>query len=124
MKKIISTLFFVVGLMSIGFAQEANELALTNGTEELATSKTSGVYEFTLPASITKEKLESSAKYYTPYFTVAFDEASHIATITMIDNTLKNRYVIARMLTACNIKFLKVDEESYQLYDFIDKYLK
>lgn len=124
MKKIISTLLFVIGLVSIGFAQEAKELAVTNGAEELAISKTSGVYEFTMPSELTKEKIESNAKYYTPYFTVAFDEASHVATVTMVDNTMKNRYVIARLLTTCNVKFLQVGEDSHQLYDFIDLYLK
>ena len=124
MKKIISTLLFVVGLVSFTFAQDANNTALTNGTEELAASKTSGVYEFTLPSSLTKEDVEKSAKYYTSIFSLEFDEGSHVATITMIDNSLKNRYVMTRLLTACKVNYVNVDETSYQLYDFIDAYLK
>lgn len=124
MKKIISTLLFVVGLVSFGIAQESNDLALTNGTEALASSKTSGLYEFTLPSNLTKEKVDASAKYYTSVFTVDFDESSHVAKITMLSNELKDRYVITRLLTACGVKHVQVGESSYELYDFIDKFLK
>ena len=104
MKKIISTLFFLVGLLSFSFSQEAHQIAASKGAEDLAASKTSGVYEFTLPSTL--------------------DEASHKATLTMVDNTLKNRYVMVRLLTACKVTHVTVDDETLQLYDFIDFYLK
>jgi len=124
MKKIISTLLFVVALVTFGFSQEANNTALTNGTEALAESKTSGVYEFTLPSDLTKDNVEANAKYYTSVFTVDFDESSHVAKITMIQNELKDRYVITRLLTSCKVNYVQVGETSYKLYDFIDKFLK
>ena len=124
MKKIISTLLFVVGFVAFSFSQNAENTALTNGTEDLASSKVSGVYEYTLPSNITKESVDASAKYYTSVFTVAFDEGTHKATITMIDNKLRNRYVMTRLLTACKVTFVTVDEKTYELYDFIDSFLK
>jgi hypothetical protein len=124
MKKIISTLLFVVGLVSFSFSQEAHQIAASNGAEDLAASKTSGVYEFTLPSTLTKESIDKSASYYSSIFSLDFDESSHKAKMTMVENTLKNRYVMTRMFTACKITHVTVDEETLQLYDFIDSYLK
>lgn len=124
MKRIISTLLFVVGLVSFSFSQEAHQIAASNGAEVLATSKTSGVYEFTLPSTLLKESIDKSASYYKSIFTTDFDESSHKVTFTMVENTLKNRYVITRMLTACKVTHVTVDEKTLQLYDFIDSYLK
>jgi hypothetical protein len=95
MKKIISTLLFVVGLVSFSFSQESNQIAESNGADELVASKTSGVYEFTLPSALTKEKIDKSASYYTSFFSLDFDESSHKAKMTMVKNTMKNRYVMA-----------------------------
>jgi hypothetical protein len=124
MKKIISILFFLVGLLSFSFSQEAHQIATFKGAEDLAASKTSGLYEFTLPSTLSKESIDKSASYYKSMFTVDFDEASHKATLTMVDNTLKNRYVMVRLLTACKVNHVTVDDETLQLYDFIDSYLK
>lgn len=124
MKKIISTLLCVIGLVTFSFAQDGGNTASTNGTEKLAISKTSGIYEFTLPSAITKDQLENSAKYYTSDFTVAFDEASHKATITMVRNEMKNRFVITRLLSSLKVSHVAVDEKTYELYEFIDTFLK
>lgn len=124
MKKIISTLFFVAGLVTFGFAQETNDIAVSEGATELVASKTSGVYEFTLPSNVTKDQVEASAKYYTSVFTVEFDEASHKATITMIKNEVKDRYVINRLLTSLQVRHVQVGEESLELHEFVDAYLK
>jgi hypothetical protein len=124
MKKIISTLLFVVGLVSFSFSQESHQIAESNGADELVASKTSGVYEFTLPSALTKEKIDKSASYYTSIFSLDFDESSHKAKMTMVENTLKNRYVMTRMFTACQITHVTVDGKTILLYDFIDSYLK
>lgn len=124
MKKIISTLLCVIGLVTFSFSQEGDNTALTNGTEKLELSKISGLYEFTLPARVTKDIVEQSAKYYTSSFTVAMDEASHKATITMISNEMRDRFVITRFLSAVKISHVTVDEKTYELYEFIDAFLK
>ncbi|MBL4861830.1 MAG: hypothetical protein JKY09_02280 [Crocinitomicaceae bacterium] len=121
MKKLIYTLFVLVGLSSFSFAQE-NDLAITNGATELAVSKVSGIYVFTLPDNVTKEDVAKNAKYYTHYFSVEFKD--HKATIKMTNNNAKDRYVIARFLTACKVRHIQVDDDSLELYDFIEKHLK
>ena len=124
MKKLVSSLFIVAGLFTFGFAQEANEIAISNGEMGLVASKISGEYEFTMPSNLTKEKFDASAKYYTTAFSAAYDEGSHKMSLKMIENEQKNRYVIARLLTACQVKYIRVDDTSIKLYEFIEKYLK
>lgn len=124
MKKLISTLFVLVGLVSFSFAQEASEIAQTNGATELIRSKASGEFVFVLPDNITSKTVETNANYYTSTFTLNFDASSHEADITMLSNEVKDRYVIIRFLTACGVKFIKVDETTMELYDFASKYLE
>ena len=124
MKKLIFTFFVLIGLSSMGFAQEADAIATTKGSKELSSSKESGKFEFTLPSSLTAEDVSKNAAYYTHYFTVSFDAGSHKAVLAMTENTSKNRYVIARFLTACGVSHLEVDKANVKLYDFIDLYLK
>lgn len=106
------------------FAQTATDIAQTKGAKALAASKVSGEFVFTLPSNITSEDVVQNAKYYTHYFSVQFDESSHEAKIVMNENTSKNRYVIARFLTVCGVKYLAVDGTNVELYDFIEAHLQ
>ena len=124
MKKLLIALFVLFGATTMTFAQEANEIATTKGAKVLASSKTSGQYTFTMPSNITQADIDKNAKYYTHYFTVTFDESSRTAGIEMVENTEKNRYVIARFLTACGVRYLTVDDANLELHDFIEKHLK
>lgn len=124
MKKLILSLIVLITATSMSFAQSSNEIASTKGAKELAVSKSSGEFVFTLPSNLTKEDIDKNSKYYTHYFTISFDESSHTATINMNDNTSKNRYVIARFLTACGVKYVTVDDVNLELSDFIEKHLK
>ena len=124
MKKLIFTLFVLFGITAVSFAQEANEIAVSKGAKELASSKANGVYSFTMPSNITQEDIDKNSKYYTHYFTVEFNASSHTAKVNMIENTDKNRYVIARFLTACGVRFITVDNKNIDLTSFIDTYLK
>ena len=124
MKKLIFALFVLVGITSMSYAQTAEDVASTKGSKELATSKIDGKFIFKMPSNVTNENVEQTSKYYTHYFTVNFDASSHNAIITMNENTSKNRYVIARFLTANGVKYLSVDGENLELYVFIEKYLQ
>ena len=124
MKKIVFTLFFLAGMFTFGFAQEANEIAISNGEMELASSKISGEYEFTMPSNLTKEKFDASVKYYTNVFSASYDESSNKMSVNMIDNVEKARYVMARLFAACGVKYIQVGDTSLKLYEFIDKFLK
>ncbi|MFT5777187.1 MAG: capsule polysaccharide export protein KpsE/RkpR [Crocinitomicaceae bacterium] len=123
MKKIIYTLFVMLGLSSISFAQEANEIATTTSKTELANSKRDGVYQFTFVGQTTAG-IEKSAKYYENYFSIDFDESSNVATITMKVNEAKSRTVITRFLIAAGAHYVKVGGEMMSTNEFMIDYLK
>jgi hypothetical protein len=123
MKKLINTLILVVGIAGFTFAQDANT-AKSNGAKALSASKTSGVYELTMPAEVTADKVEQSSKYYTHYFTVSFDDKSNVATITMAQNDSKSRYVISRFLAACGVLNVIIDDKTVKSSEFAEDYLK
>lgn len=124
MKRFVYTLFAILFVTFATHAQEPAQLAVSQGTEALAKSKTSGEYTFTLPSNVTKEDVAKSSKYYTHYFTVNFDAGSHEAKINMVMNEAKNRYVIVRFLTSCGVRYITVDGANVSISDFTSKYLK
>ena len=124
MKKIFFTLIVLVGFATVGFSQEQGTVAVSEGKTELATSKVSGEYTITLPSTVTEEMVKKNAGYYPSYFTVGFDNASKNATITLVNNEVQGRYVIARFLASCGVREVKVDDETLVLDQFIDKHLK
>lgn len=105
-------------------AQEPAELAISQGIEALAKSKSSGEYTFALPSNVTKDDVAKSSKYYTHYFSVDFDANAHEAKINMVVNEAKNRYVIVRFLTSCGVRYITVDGTNVSISDFTSKYLQ
>ena len=124
MKRLIYTLFAVMLVSFASNAQEPAELAVSKGNDALVKSKSSGEYVFTLPSTVSKEDVEKSAKYYTHYFTVSFDGGSHDASVVLVNNEPKSRYVIARFLSSCGVRFIKVDGKNMGLDDFSNTYFK
>lgn len=124
MKKIFSTLIIVLGFSIVGFSQTQATIANSEGKSALVASKTSGEYVFTLPASATEEQVSKSAGYYTDYFTVAYDDASKVANITMVQNNPQSRSIIARFLSAIGVREVAVDGTNLQIGEFFETYLK
>lgn len=104
------------------YAQD--NLAKSHGAEALRTSKTNGVYEFTLPSGVTADDVAKNSKYYELYMTPTFDANSHEVKIELKENADKNRYIIARFLTVCGVQEIAVDGKNYTMSQFIDTYLK
>ena len=124
MKKIAFTLLLVLGFAGTTIAQKNEGIALTQGKKELMVSKASGEFEFVLPNTVTQERVEKAAGYYTRYFTVGFDNSSKTASVKMVENTEQNRYVLMRFLSACDVRKVKVDDTELELYNFTEEYLK
>lgn len=120
MKKLFYTLFVLVGLSSMSFAQD---VASTTGANDLRKAKEEGVYTFTLPGKSTAD-IEKSAKYYTHYFTVDFNDATDVATVTMTENKSANRNVVARFLIASGMKQVAVDGTTISIDEFRSTYLQ
>ena len=124
MKKLVYTMFAVLFVTFATNAQEPAELAISQGIEALAKSKSSGEYTFALPSNVTKDDVAKSSKYYTHYFSVEFDANAHEAKINMVVNEAKNRYVIVRFLTSCGVRYITVDGTNVSISDFSSKYLQ
>lgn len=106
------------------FAQEAENIAKSNGKTELVNSKTTGEYQFHFVTERTKESVEKAASYYTSNFTVDFDEASNTATINMIENDVTSRTIVARFLAVNQVRFVEIDGTNVDMSVFIESYLK
>ncbi len=124
MKKFLYTFIVLVGFATVGFSQGRMNVAASEGKEALAASKVSGDYVFTLPASVTQEMVTKNATYYTSYFSVSFDAATHKASIHMVYNEGQSRSVIIRFLSSCGVDHVGVDGENVVMYDFLSKYLQ
>ncbi len=124
MKKLISTLIALVAIVSFGFSQEASNTATSEGKVALVESKVSGEYNFVLAADQSKEKVEKAASYYTPYFTVNYDETANSAKITMIDDEPRSKFIIARFLSATGAQYVKVDDSVITMDQFIQSYIQ
>lgn len=124
MKKLFFTLIALVGFATIGFSQEQETIANSQGKTELVNSKVSGLYNFTMPSNVTDEMVAKNSTYYTEYFTVAFDNKSKNAKITMVDNSEQSRYVIPRFLSSCGVRTIDVDGDNLDIQTFSETYLK
>lgn len=123
MKKIFAIALVALSTSAL-FAQDGGVLKANAGTlKAIETGKTSGVFEFTLPESVTAEQVANAAKYYTQYFTVNFDAKSHQAKIKMEYNQADSRFVIMRFLVSNNIKEIVMDGTTYNLEVFFSKFM-
>ncbi len=123
MKKLVYTLMFLVGFTATSFAQEATEIAITEGAVELQNSKKDGAYSFIVNGK-TEADIASAAAYYKHYFTVEFNESSQKVSLTMVENDTKARSVIMRFLVASGIRHANVDGEVISINDFMMNYLQ
>lgn len=124
MKKIIYSIVLLVSMSSFTYAQEAANIAKSNGKVELVNSKTTGEYEFHFATERSKESVEKAASYYTSNFTVEFDEASNTATLKMIENNVTSRTIVARFLSVNQVRFVEIDGMNIDMGEFIESYLK
>ncbi len=119
MKKLV--MMFVLSLASsFAFSQNSASISET----QLKTGKSSGVYEFSVPESITAEKVEAVKGYYKDYFSVAFNESTDVLKVTLLKNEDSNLNVVNRLLVALDLRTISVGGENLTFQDMKDKYLK
>lgn len=123
MKKLVYTLMFLVGFATVSFAQEAPEIAISEGTTELAQSKIDGNYVFILSGK-TKADIIAASTYYEHYFTIDFNESSQTVKISMVENNERGRPVIVRFLVASGVRYVDVDGKNVSVSDFMSSYLQ
>jgi predicted solute-binding protein len=124
MKKLIYSLALLVTMSSLGYAQEAENIVNSKGKAALISSKISGEYDFTFATERTDESVEKAASYYVKNFTVDFDASTNKAVVTMIENTVTSRTVLARFLSSNQVRYVEIDGTNVSISDFIQSYLK
>lgn len=124
MKKLISTLAFVLGVVALSFAQDAKNTAISQGAKELANSKESGTYVYTMPEGTTQEEVAKAASYYPDFFTVSYDASSREATVEITGEQAPSSQVMLRFLSGCGVMYVDVDGDSHQLNLFYADYVK
>jgi hypothetical protein len=115
--------FLFVGAASSFFSQETFIVGRSQSVSELVQSKSSGVYTFYFPASITKEKIETAANYYPTYFAYSINEVENSIKITLLENTLNNRRIIMRFLMSSRLQKINVEDTELLVQDFFESYL-
>jgi len=115
MKKLISTIAFVLGIVALSFAQDATNTAISEGADALAKSKTSGVYNYVLPEGTTQDEVQKSASYYKEYFTVDYDNNTRKVTVNITGDEGSSRQVMLRLLSSVGALYVDVDGEVEQL---------
>jgi hypothetical protein len=122
-KLYIVTLSFL-GIYINSFSQESAKTAIASNLTEINTSKENGIYKFILPKGTTISAVEQSAKYYTIYFTVSFDEPKEEVTIKLINNDEKSRHVIVRFLVSTEVNSVSMGGKTFSTEDFYRNYMK
>ena len=118
----IAVLF--IGLSLSAHSQEKSKSAFVKSKTEILKSKENGSYIFTLPKGTKKETVEQSAKYYTIYFNVIFDEKTLEAKIDMITNDYKSRHVICRFLVSTDIEIINMEGQEFVVEEFYKQFMK
>jgi cell shape-determining protein MreC len=119
MKKLV--MIFVLSLASsFAFSQNSASISET----QLKSGKSNGVYEFTVPESITSNKVDAVKGYYKDYYTVDFNETTDKLKITLLKNEEMNINVMNRLLVALDLRTISVNGQEMTFQDMKDKYLK
>ena len=114
-------MIFVLSLAS-SFAFSQNSASISES--QLKAAKSSGVYDFSVPESITAEKVDAVKGYYKDYFSVSFNESTDVLKVTLLKNEDSNLNVVNRLLVALDLRTVSVGGENMTFMDMKDKYLK
>ena len=118
----MKSILFSIAFISVCFSSFSQEASVEDKAL-FEQSITEGVISMILPNSVTAEDVTKYSRYYTPYFTTAFDAQSHKVTFTMVNNDVKSRRVIMRFLGASKIQTVKVEDKSYLVHELYEAFL-
>jgi hypothetical protein len=120
MKKV----FLIVTLIFVGFSTiNAQSYAISADAKKLEIAKNTGVYEFIMGADVTEDKVAEVSKYYTEYFTIKFDEATHKATITLFNKDETSKMVMTRYFITIGADKIAMGDELMPIQDYFKKYI-
>lgn len=119
MKKI----FLALVVTLAAFAASAQRTASIS-SKLIEDGKSKGSYVFTLAPDVTSAEVDKVKGYYTTYFTVAFNESKHVATVTMATEDDMAPRVILRFLSSLGMNTVSVDGTDKPLDKFFEEHMK
>ena len=117
-------IFFCWGANFNNFVCQKENIAIAGTSQELAASKISGSYQFTLSETTKEEDVTKAAAYYPGFFTVSYNSSNHVASIEMVENNENARRILLRFLSSIRCQKIQVDGQSLFIHEFYDDYLK
>ena len=120
--KFLIVIFVLVSGFS--FSQDKIFEAKVAKTADFTENKSKGEFYFSFPDATKKEAVDKSAAFYTEFFTVQYDERSHLVSIKMVQNDEKSRHIISRFLIANKITQVNMDGTLYKVDDFYQQKIK
>ena len=121
MRTIFLAIFVTIGLSSI--AQQITVSSKLTASEITKEAKT-GHFQWIFPAQTTAEAIQNTAKYYTTSFTYTYDATTQKVDVYPVADSDEVRRIMLRFLGANQVNKIVVDEESYELYSFYEKFMK
>jgi hypothetical protein len=106
------------------FSQDKIFEAKVAKSADFTENKSRGEFYFSFPNATTKEAVDKNASFYTEFFTVQYDEKSHVVSIKMVQNDEKSRHIIKRFLIASKITQIEMDGTSYKVDEFYQQKIK
>ncbi|MBI2259075.1 MAG: hypothetical protein HYU67_09260 [Flavobacteriia bacterium] len=122
MKKI--TFLFLVFFTVSSFAQKKFHQITCDTKTSIEKQKENGSFTFIFPDQIDKEQIDRTAKFYTNYFVVSFNNKTKSVQIRMTVNDQNNRRVIKRFLISNKIEEIILDDQIYTVDNFYNQFLK
>lgn len=121
MKKIVS-IALLSFVCSFSYAQTSPKTTSLVQEESFVSNKVKGEFIFQMPEGTSAAKINETAKYYTDYFNVQYDEKSRIASISMIQENMRG--VILRFLIANEIKTISYGGKEYEVEKFAGNFIQ
>lgn len=123
MKTLFLTLLVTVSLGTVSFSQEIKSV-VTQSKSELVAAKSSGVFVFKLPSSVSPEDVAKNASFYVNYFKVDYNKSKSEAKVSMVTNDANSRRIIMRFIASYGINNFTVDGSSFKMEDFYTTFLQ
>jgi len=119
----MKNLILIIAVFLVSIQVNAQKAEYKGTADTFSNVVESGVFEIIMPSVTEVSEIDRTSSYYTNYFTVNYNEASRVATITMVQNDAQSRRVINRFLLSNGVKEILFDGNTYNINAFFTEFL-